>query len=149
MDTEVTGGQTTWEAALAEHLAGATCLWQDLDGLHIEPAPAQPPLTTILWGWRDDALVRVRLDTDTDENTGLKEVNAFVAVVPSAAPGTRTVPWNIRPDGDGRVAGIRGPAVESGAAAGEFEQVIVVGQLGEPGTGTAGPITFVRPAARA
>ena len=146
MSTEVTGGQLTWEAALAGHLAGATCLWQDLDGLHVEPAPAQPPLTTILWGWRDDALIRVRLDTDIDESTGQDEVTAFVAVVPPAAPGTRTVPWNIGPGGDGRVAGMRGPAVDSGAAAGEFEQVIVGGQ---PGTGAAGPVMFIRPAARA
>lgn len=139
----------TWAAARAGHLAGATCLWQDLDGLHIGPAPAQPPLTTILWGWRDDALIRVRLDTDKSENTSQDEVTAFVAVVPSAVPGARTVPWNISPGGDGRVAGVRGPAVDSGAAAGEFEQVIIAGQLDEHGTGAAGPVTFIRPAARA
>jgi hypothetical protein len=62
------------------HLAGAARLWQDLDRLHIEPAPARAPLTTIVWGWRDDALIRVRLDADTDEGTGRDEVTAFVAV---------------------------------------------------------------------
>lgn len=144
MSTEVTGGQLAWAAARAGHLAGATCLWQDLDGLHIEPAPVRPPLTTMLWGWRDDALIRVRLDTDKSESTGQDEVTAFVAVVPSAVTGARTVPWNISQGGDGRVAGIRGPAVDSGAAAGEFEQVIVGDPLGD-----AGPVMFIRPAARA
>jgi hypothetical protein len=131
MSAEVTGGQMTWAAALGGPLAGATCLWQGLDGLHVEPPPSQAPPTSILWGWRDDALVRVRLDDET----------AFVAVVPSAGAGTRTVPWDLRPGGDGRVAGVRGPAVDSGAIAGAFEQVTVAGS----GEATR-PITFVHPA---
>jgi hypothetical protein len=126
----------TWSAALAGPLNGATCLWQDLDGLHAEPPPPEPPPTSILWGWRDGALIRIRLDGE----------DAFVAVVPSAHPGVRTVPWDLRPgtDGDRRVAGIRGPAVASGALRGAFEQVIV----DRPGDAT-GPITFVRPAPHA
>jgi hypothetical protein len=136
MSTEVTGGQMTWSEALAGPLNDATCLWQDLDGLHAEPPPPEAPPTSILWGWRDDALIRVRLDGK----------DAFIAVVSSAQAGVRTVPWDLRPypDGDGRVAGIRGPAVTSGAMHGAFEQVIVAG----PGDAT-GPITFVRPASNA
>jgi hypothetical protein len=134
MSAEVTGGQMTWAAALAGPLAGATCLWQDLDGLHVEPPPSEAPATSILWGWRDDALVRIRLDGDA----------AFAAVVPAALGGVPAVRWDLRPDGDGRVAGARGPAVGSGAINGAFEQVIVAGA----GDAT-GPITFVRPASDA
>jgi hypothetical protein len=121
----------TWAAAVAGPLAGTTCLWQDLDGLHVEPPPSEGPVTSILWGWRDDALVRVRLDGES----------AFVAVVTTALGGVSAVQWDLRPGGDGRVAGVRGPAVESGAIHGAFEQVIVTGS----GDAT-GPITFVRPA---
>jgi hypothetical protein len=131
MSSELTGGQMTWADAVAGPLAAATCLWQDLDGLHAEPAPQSAPPTSILWGWRDNTLIRVRLDGET----------AYVAVLSPAAAGTKTVPWDLRPGGDGRVAGIRGPAVESGAANGRFEQVIV----DSPGDGR-GPVTFIRPA---
>lgn len=131
MSTELTGGRMTWPEAVAGPLAGATCLWQDLDGLHAEQAPATAPPTSILWAWRDETVVRVRVDSQT----------AFVAILSAVGAGVRTVPWDLRPGGDGRVAGIRGPAVESGAAYEEFEQVIVDG----PGDGT-GPVTFIRPA---
>ena len=64
-------GRMTWAQAVAGPLAEATCLWQDLDGLHVSVAPDVPPPTSILWGWRPDSwLVRARLDGDT----------AFVAV---------------------------------------------------------------------
>src|SRR5206468_2559104 len=54
---QVTGGVTTWAQAVAGPLAEATCLWQDLDGLHVAPAPADPPPTSILWGWTDDGIL--------------------------------------------------------------------------------------------
>lgn len=109
-----------WSAAVGGPLAGATCLWQDLDGLHVSPAPVDAPPTSILWGWQDDALIRVRLDGDT----------AFVAVLSPVISGTRTLPWDAA---DGRVAARRG------APAGAFEQVVYGAD------DAAGAITFVRP----
>lgn len=125
MSAELTGGQMAWAAAVAGPLRGATCLWQDLDGLHRSAPPPDAPPTSILWGWRDDALIRVRLDGDT----------AFVAVLAlaPAVGGVRTVPWD---PADGRVAAVRGPAALSGAV----EQVVIEGR----GDAT-GAITFVRP----
>jgi hypothetical protein len=120
-------GRMTWAGAVAGPLAGATCLWQDLDGLHVEAAPATAPLTSIVWGWRDDLLIRVRLDGET----------AFVAV---HEPGqmTRVVPWD---PGDGRIAAVRGPGASRVGE--EFEQVVV-----EPGADGFGPVTFIRPVRR-
>jgi hypothetical protein len=132
---------TPWSTVTAGHLADATCLWQDLDGLHVEAAPSLAPPTSILWGWRPDgSLLRVRLDGD----------RAFVFDLPAAAVevaggGVRTVPWDVRPDGrgDARVAGARGPGPDSGGAGAVYEQVIVDG-IGDG----VGPVTFLRPAAR-
>ena len=117
----------TWLEAVSGPLAGCTCLWQDLDGLHVEPAPSQAPPTSILWGWRGgSALARVRLDADT----------AYVAVHDPAASGmVATVPWA---PADGRVAAARGPAPADGGVGARYEQIII------SGTGS-GPITFVRP----
>ena len=39
---------------MAGPLARATCLWQDLDGLHVSGPPAEAPPTSIVWGWRAD-----------------------------------------------------------------------------------------------
>ena len=46
-------------------LADFTWLWADLHGLHVGPAPSEPPFTSILWGWNDRAVARVRLDGET------------------------------------------------------------------------------------
>jgi len=123
-------GRMSWTEAVAGPLAGATCLWQDLDGLHVSPAPGAPPPTSILWGWRPDSwLVRARLDGDT----------AFVAVHDGKRL-ARTVPWSAD---DGRVAASRGrgPSADRGGVGAAYEQVVV------DGTGDrAGPITFLRPA---
>jgi hypothetical protein len=130
----------TWAEVIAGPLAGATCLWQDLDGLCVSVAPADVPPTSILWGWRADGwLVRVRLDGDA----------AFVAElgpteISEAGGAVRTVSWDVRADGrgDARVAGVRAPGVPPGLGPGaEYEQVVVNGI--EDGVG---PITFVRPA---
>jgi len=122
----------SWSAAVSGPLARCTCLWQDLDGLHVEPPPGEAPPTSILWGWRGDScLVRVRLDGD----------DAYVAVHQPTAGLERTVPWALE---DGRVAASagRGPGPGDGGAGARYEQVIV------GGTGT-GPITFIRPASDA
>lgn len=131
-------GKMTWAEAVAGPLGGATCLWQDLDGLHVEPAPAAPPPTSILWAWRGDSLlVRLRLDGQT----------AYVAVhdpfvqEPTGRMPVETVPWNRN---DRRVAGSvrHGPDAADGGTGARYEQVIVDIDGG-------GPITFVRPAANA
>lgn len=133
MSTVPDGGRMSWAEAVAGPLAGATCLWQDLDGLHVEPAPPAVPCTSIMWGWRDDGmLIRARLD-------------GSVALVAVHAPGGRmvsTVPWDARPGGDGRVATARGPAAGPGSIGAEYEQVIVEGDR------ETGPVTFIRPASR-
>ena len=100
-------GRMTWAAATAGPLAGATCLWQDLDGLHVSAAPAQAPPTSILWAWRPDSLlVRMRIDGQA----------AYVAVHdPARQEPAETVPWSVT---DGRVAGSsgRGPDAASAVA---------------------------------
>lgn len=126
-------GRMTWADAAAGPLAGATCLWQDLDGLHVAPAPFAAPPTSILWGWRGDGwLVRLRLDGGT----------AYVAVHgPSVQAAVPVVPW---PVNEGRVAGSvrHGPGRDSGGTGAAYEQVVVDAD-------GLGPVTFVRPAARA
>ena len=95
-------GRMSWTEAVAGPLAGATCLWQDLDGLHVGAAPETAPPTSILWAWRPDSwLVRARLDSDV----------AFVAVHDGAGLAA-TVPWDVghgSSAGDLRVAASRGP----------------------------------------
>lgn len=137
-DVEISGGLMDWTEAVSGPLADCTCLWQDLDGLHVEPAPQQAPPASILWGWRGGSyLVRARLDGD----------DAYVAVHDMArqGPGThpvsaseRTVPWALD---DGRVVASagRGPGLDGGGVGARYEQVIA------GGTDTA-PITFVHPA---
>lgn len=121
----------TWSEAVAGPLAGATCLWQDLDGLHVAPPPDMPPRTSIMWGWRPDSLlVRLRLDANV----------AYVAVHKQDRSGVPTVPWSTGPNEDGRIAARRlaGPTDHGVGTA--YEQVVVRG----PGDAT-GAITFVRP----
>jgi hypothetical protein len=133
----------TWAEALSGPLAGCTCLWQDLDGLHVGPPTLDAPPTSILWGWDSgSSLIRARLDGDT----------AYVAVLdlttadPESGSAVATVPWAL---GDGRVAAAvhaagagRGPGRARGGVGATYEQVIVGGI-------ETGPITFVRPAVNA
>ncbi|MFC4628000.1 hypothetical protein ACFO6V_07140 [Promicromonospora alba] len=67
---------TTTTAALVRHgrhdwhhvrhlLAGADCLWADLDGLHLTTGrdlPSATPVATHLWGWQQDESFRIRFD---------------------------------------------------------------------------------------
>lgn len=132
------GGLMTWAAAVSGPLAGCTCLWQDLDGLHVEPPPGEAPPTSILWGWRGDSyLVRARLDGD-DAYLAVRQAPAGAASGTTEAPLARTVPWALD---DGRVAASagRGPGPDAGGVGARYEQVIVGGI-------ETGPITFVRPA---
>jgi hypothetical protein len=141
MNVPPASGQLEWGETLAGPLAGATCLWQDLDGLHVEQAPPDPPHTSILWAWRPDSwLVRVRLDGPI----------AFVAVHDgTGGTATSAVPWDAgdsRSAGDLRVAAStgRGPAPADGGPGAAYEQVVVDGIADG-----AGPVTFIRPAGHA
>jgi hypothetical protein len=122
----LTGGRTTWAAALTSDLSGATCLWQDLDGLHVETPPAVAPPTTVLWGWTDNGtLLRLRIDNET----------VFVARCDKTA-GVTTLPWSPT---DNRVAAYRGPAATQGGLGASYVEVTVHGDAEHP------PITFVYP----
>jgi hypothetical protein len=127
-----------WAAARSGPLAGCTCLWQDLDGLHVAPPPGQPPSTSILWAWRGDShLVRVRLDS-TDAHVAVYDPTAATSQAhPGPAP-EHTVPWALD---DGRVAASagRGPSADKGGVGATYEQ-LTVGGIETP------PITFIRPA---
>lgn len=57
-------GRIPWHEAVGL-LEGATCVWQDLDGLHRGPAPCQPPLATHLWAWDRVHAWRFRVDGDS------------------------------------------------------------------------------------
>ncbi|MGH3252492.1 MAG: hypothetical protein ACRDOI_40630 [Trebonia sp.] len=135
----LTGGRMTWAQAVSGPLAGHTCLWQDLDGLHVAPPPADAPPTSILWGWGGDSvLVRARLDGDVAYVAVYDETAADADAVP-----VTTVAW--APD-DGRVAAAvaaagagRGPAPGREGVGTRYEQLIVGGI-------DTGPVTFIRPA---
>ncbi len=123
----LTGELTTWQNAVAGPLAGATCLWQDLDGLHVAVAPPTRPHTSILWGWTDDgALLRARLDGDT----------TYLARWTGPADAV-TLPWQPT---DLRVAAYRGPGATDGGLGSAYVELVVH----PDGSGT-GPISFVRP----
>lgn len=123
-------GRMSWAEAATGPLANAMCLWQDLDGLHVEAAPSAAPPTSILWGWRSDSLlVRLRLDGQT----------AYVAVHdPAVRAPVKTLPWSPQ---DGRVAASvgRGPDRTADGTGASYEQVVL-------DAGVGGPVTFVRPA---
>lgn len=127
-------GRMTWAEAVAGPLAGATCLWQDLDGLHVSAAPAEPPPTSILYGWREDSLlVRLRLDGST----------ALVAVHDLAEQRpVGTVAWNLHRDGQVAGSAGRGPDAVGGGTGARYEQVVVDAD-------GCGPVMFIRLAAGA
>lgn len=119
----------TWAEAATGPLAGLTCLWQDLDGLHVQEAPDTAPPTSSLWGWDSGAvLARVRLDDQT-AYVDVRDVSAETIV--------ETHPWDV--EGDHRVASSRdrGPAKNSGGAGAVYEQVVLDNDA---------PVTFIRPA---
>jgi hypothetical protein len=57
-------GRVPWHKVV-RLLDGATCVWQDLDGLHHGPAPGQPPLATHVWAWNEKSAWRFRVDGDS------------------------------------------------------------------------------------
>lgn len=123
-------GRMTWAEATSGPLAGATCLWQDLDGLHVSAAPGAAPPTSILWGWRPDSwLVRARLDGDM-----------VLVAVHSGGGAVRTVPWSPGQE-DFRIAAYHGPSRDEGGVGAVYDQVVLDG-IDED----CGPVTFIRPA---
>jgi hypothetical protein len=125
----ITGGIKPWDQAVSAHLPGWTCLWQDLDGLHVAAPPAAAPPTSVLWAWSGDgAMARLRLDGDT----------VHVALCAADVPVTAVEPWTPT---DGRVRAVRfAPDTTAGLQL-RLEQAVVAGVDCE-----AGPITFLRPA---
>ncbi|WP_066913591.1 hypothetical protein [Millisia brevis] len=110
---------TTWADARTQ-LSGATCLWQDLDGLHRADPPADAPATSILWAWWPDGRVaRLRIDGDDvwyaqDRwDKGRRDT---------------TIAWAAD---DGRIAGVRvaDPATEPAAVVDEQFDVLTRGRL--------------------
>jgi hypothetical protein len=54
-------GRISWAEA-RQRLAGATCVWADLDGLQRGAAPEAAPITTHLWAWKSGTAWRLRVD---------------------------------------------------------------------------------------
>lgn len=55
-------GRLEWDQVCAL-LDDAICAWADLDGLHLDPAPAAAPPTSHLWAWWPDGnCARLRID---------------------------------------------------------------------------------------
>lgn len=111
-----------WNEARAA-LEGATCMWQDLDGLHCATAPATAPPTSIVWAWwpyPSDKVARLRIDEDI--------VYLAEAAWPSGS--TPTIPWGAD---DRRVAQYRSAPDTSITVTARFATAVVDG------------LTFVRP----
>jgi hypothetical protein len=126
--TGLTGGLTSWDEALAGPLGHATCLWQDLDGLHVQSAPPAPPLTSIVWGWTPDGLLlRVRLDGDA----------TYLACWRGDTDANATQPWAANDD---PVAAYRGAGPDAGGLGAAYAQIIL-----HPDDDGFGPLTFIRP----
>lgn len=56
-------GRLPWPR-IREELAGFTCAWVGRYRLVTGEPPAEPPVTTHLWGWADGRYARVRVDGD-------------------------------------------------------------------------------------
>lgn len=115
---------TDWAHARTT-LAGATCLWQDLDGLHRRPAPAHAPPTSILWAWwdtPDDRVARLRIDGD----------RIYLALTRWPTDPLHTIAWGAD---DNRITAFR-PASEDVTVTEQFD------------TATVDDITYLRPARR-
>ncbi|MGP4020996.1 hypothetical protein [Saccharopolyspora sp. 5N708] len=58
-----TGQRTASEwSMLQSFAAGWEASWADVAGFHLEPMPAQRPVTTHLWAWSQNRWLRVRID---------------------------------------------------------------------------------------
>lgn len=92
-------GRLDWDQARAV-LDGATCIWADLGGLHLAPAPDAAPPTSHLWAWWPGGdCARLRID----------ETQAYTAVLRAA--GTPPLAAHPRPVADEPVS----PLLRAGA----------------------------------
>lgn len=82
-------GRLEWGDVVGE-LAGATCVWQDLKGLHSGPVPEDAPLASHLWAWRGSQSWRFRVDGDTCVGAALNRddgaASQGLAVLPRSTP---------------------------------------------------------------
>jgi hypothetical protein len=131
----LTGRRTTWSDARTTELTEATCLWQDLDGLHLAPPPATPPHTSILWAWTPTGtLLRLRIDDNTVHLAQWE-----------GAGDVETVPWSADQtvdEQDRRVASYRGSNTSDGGLGSTYTEITV--HPNDPAD-NHGPITFIRP----
>lgn len=119
---------TPW-ADLVDRLAGHTCLWQDLDGYHVEAPPTQAPRTSILWAWAEDgSMVRVRIDDDRSI--------AYLATCPADVATTPLTSWDPH---DRRIHAVRRADSPEGGPDLVLEQYV-----DDSIVSGAGPITFLR-----
>ena len=123
-------GRRPWPEVRAE-LAGYTCAWVDRYGLRVAESPAEPPVSTHLWGWSEGRYVRVRVDGneayvgvlhETEPADGVREPVSVRICRAVMRGGPDSV--DAEPDGPDRMDGF---AVEL---------------LEVPGPG---PVTFIRP----
>lgn len=82
-------GRMDWDD-VRNALAEATCIWQDLDGLHCDPVPESVPLASHLWAWSRSHSWRFRLDVGTCVGAVLTVDDGVVsradAVLPRSTP---------------------------------------------------------------
>lgn len=109
------------------------CLWQDLDGVHIEPVPDHAPPTSIMWAWpapgssselQPEALRRVRIDGQI----------AYVAT-PRSGGQRVTLPWG----GLDQIAQLR---VASAQTADQVRAQVFAEYVEDGTTGGESPVTF-------
>ncbi len=118
-------GRLPWTQA-RETLADYTCVWLDLDGLHVGAPPRETPIATHIWGWSNGHYARARLDTDA----------AYLGVLHETPPPSAAgEPVTVHP----RAAVMRSAATGETAPQ-EFNE-LAVELLEIPGPH---PVTFVR-----
>lgn len=95
----------SWQE-VREHLGAVECMWQDLDGFHLEALPDQLPHTSILWAWSNTKGLTVAYRLRLDD----KVVYLASIEVPSESGECLSV-WG----GRGEVAAAHDHAAEMGA----------------------------------
>ena len=122
-------GRMTWSEARSGPLAGTTAFWADLDGAHLASPPAAAPLTSTVWAWNDERLVRVRLDGQ-DAHLAVRVLNGDEPAL------VTTLPW---PVDDGRLRQLRlAPDTTPDLRHVRWQQVV------DDAPGERGSITFIR-----
>lgn len=141
--TDLLGNWSEIKASLEDH----TCLWQDLEGLHLAPAPTKPPLTSILWAWPDGANFFADLQAPNTEETIRENVETQWAWTPPVVDFSPPLLW-VRLDGIvGWVATLtRGwvTPVEPWGSLGQVDGLYIAPDSREPGESAAAAAARVR-----